>query len=119
MKPINPAKYRNRISFLEHKEYQNIEGHWVTDWVKVDEIGKVWAEIKSVRGNEFIMAGAHQVKVTARITMRYSKTLAEHLTDNMKIKYGNREFDITFINNLEERNVEIEILADEIRDSNG
>lgn len=115
MKEINAAKYRNRISFFEHKEYQNNEGRWVTDWVEVDEIGKVWAEIKSVRGREFIMAGANEVKVTARITVRYSKTLAEHLTDKMKIKYGKREFDITFINNLEERNIEFEILADEVR----
>ncbi|MBP1967979.1 SPP1 family predicted phage head-tail adaptor [Virgibacillus natechei] len=111
MKPINPAKYRNRISFQREDEYQTDEGHWVTEWIDVAEIGKVWAEIKSVRGNEFIMAGANAVDVTARITIRYNK----RVTDDMKIKYGDRMYDITFINNLEERNIELEILASEIR----
>lgn len=110
-KPINPAKYRNRITFQKEQEYQTPEGHWVTDWVDVEEIGKVWAEIKSIRGREFIMAGANAVDVTARITIRYNK----HVTDDMRIKYGDKIYYITFINNLEERNIELEILASEIR----
>ncbi|MBM7598473.1 SPP1 family predicted phage head-tail adaptor [Virgibacillus halotolerans] len=111
MKSINPAKYRNRISFQQEQDYQTDEGHWVTDLVDVADIGKVWAEIKSIRGNEFIIAGANAVDVSARITMRYNK----HVTDDMKIKFGDRMYDITFINNLEERNIELEILASEVR----
>lgn len=113
MQPINPAKYRNRISFVRKEEYQTPEGYVATDWIEVEEIGKVWAEIRSIRGNEFIMAGANAVDVTARITIRYNR----HVTDDMKIKYGEKMFDITFINNLEERNIELEILASEVRDT--
>lgn len=109
-KPINPAKYRNRITFQKQDNVQDDEGHWVTDLI---DFTQCWAEIKSIRGNEFIMAGANAVDVTARITIRYNPLI----TDDMHIKFGNKIYNITFINNLEEKNIEMEILASEVRNT--
>lgn len=118
----NPAEFRNRIVFEELQRTQNEEGHWVEKWIE-SSVGKSWSQIRNIRGNEFIMAGAGQVKVSARINMRYRREiedkyyeLGEKLRLNLKKKgRPDRIFNIEYINNLEERNIELEILVNEVR----
>lgn len=104
----NPAKYNKRITFQKKVKLQDGEGSWVTDWVDHET---VWARIKHLRGKEIIEAGAGAVKITSRIYIRYR----EGITDSMRIKFGDRYFNIEFLNNFEERNIEYEILANEVR----
>lgn len=118
----NPAKYRNRLLFEEHKSYQDDEGNLIEGWSDSD-LGTVSAQIRNIRGNEFIMAGANQVKVSARINMRYRPDiedkyyeLGKRLRLNFKRKgRPDRIFEIEYINNLEEKNIELEILVNEVR----
>lgn len=118
----NPAKYRNPIVFEELKKYQNKSGHWVEEWVESD-LGTVRAQIRNIRGKEFIIAGANQVKVTARINIRYRKDIEEKyfaLGEKLRLVFKktnikDRIFEIVYINNLEEKNIELEILANEVR----
>lgn len=113
----NPAKYRKLIHFEEHQRYQNEEGRWIEGWVKSD-LGTTYAQIRNIRGNEFIMAGAEQVKVSARINTRYRKDVEDRyyeLEEKLRIKYGDRIFDITYLNNLEEKNIEFEFIVNEVR----
>lgn len=113
----NPAKYRNRIEWQEKKEVQDENGHWVKEWVTSD-IKPSFAQIRNIRGNEFIMAGANQVKVSARINVRYRPDVEDkyyELGEKLRLKFGRRIFEIIYINNLEERNVELEIIANEVR----
>lgn len=118
----NAGKYNKLLLFEEHKEVQTVEGHMTEKWVKSD-LDSVFVQIRNIRGNEFILAGANQVKVSARINMRYRKDiedkyyeLGEKLRLNLK-KQGrpDRIFEIEYINNLEERNIELEILVNEVR----
>ena len=104
---MNPAKFRNKVTFQKKERIQDKEGNWVTDWV--DQF-TVWASIKGLRGKEYIEAGAQAVKISTRIYIRYRKGV----TNDMRIKFGERIFDITNANNIEEKNVEIEILANEV-----
>jgi len=119
-KPINPAKYRNRITFERFEEGRTPEGHNYKEWIEATDLGSSWAEIRSIRGNEFIMAGANKVKVTARITMRYRPDIVAE-ERQLRVKFNDpttnktRTFDIEFINNIEERNIEIELLVNEVR----
>lgn len=116
-KLINPAKYRHKISFEELKKTRNDEGHIVEEWVPTS-LSQSFAQIRNIRGNEFILAGANQVKVSARINIRYRKDVEEkyyELGEKLRIRFGERIFDIVYINNLEERNVELEIIANEVR----
>lgn len=113
-KTNNPAKYNKRVSFERYKKEQNDFGHWEEGWVTDEEIGGVWAQIRHIRGNEFIMAGAHNVKVTARINIRYRPDILESESD-LRINFNDRIFEIIYMNNLEEKNIEIEILANEVR----
>lgn len=112
----NPAKYRHILTFEEHSSYQNADGFWIEDWVD-SELGTTYAQIRNIRGNEFIMAGANQVKVTARVNMRYRKDVVDkyyELGSKLRLKFGNRIFEIIYINNLEERNTELELLVNEV-----
>lgn len=119
---INPAKYRNSVLFEELKKVRNDEGHLVEKWASSD-LGTTNAQIRNIRGNEFIMAGANQVKITGRINIRYRKDvedkyyeLGEKLRLNLKRKdRPDRIFEIEYINNLEERNIELEMLVNEVR----
>lgn len=114
---MNPAKYRNPVTFQEFKSAQNEEGYLVEEWINSD-LGTTFSQIRNIRGNEFIMAGANQVKVSARINMRYRKDVVDkdfELGKKLRIKFGSRIFNIEYINNLEERNIELEILVDEVR----
>src|SRR5699024_8627012 len=113
----NPAKYRHPIVFEELQTVRTPEGHREEKWV-ASELDSSYAQIRNIRGNEFIMAGANQVKVSARINMRYRADVVEkdfQLGEKLRIKFGKRVFKIEYINNLEERNIELEILVNEVR----
>lgn len=113
----NPAKYRNLIQFEELQTVQDDESNWIDKWVKSD-LGKTYAQIRTVRGREFFMAGAEQAKIFTRINIRYRKDVEEkyyELGEKLRLKIGNRIFNIEYINNLEERNIELEIIANEVR----
>lgn len=113
----NPAKYRNVIQFEEHKRVQNDEGYLIDEWVDSD-LGTTYAQIRNIRGNEFILAGANQVKVSARINIRYRKDVEDRYYEKgekLRLRFGERIFDIVYINNLEERNTELEIIVNEVR----
>jgi len=118
----NPAKYSNVLHIEEYQKYQSDEGHWIEDWITSD-LGTTNAQIRNIRGNEFILAGANQVKVSARINIRYRKDiednyyeLGERLRFNIKSKNRpDRIFEIEYMNNLEEQNIELEFLVNEVR----
>lgn len=113
----NPAENNCLVHFQELSKYQNEEGYWVDSWVD-SKLGTTYARIRNIRGNEFIMAGANQVKVSARINMRYRKDVEDkyyELGEKMRLRFGKRIFEIEYINNLEERNIELEILVNEVR----
>jgi len=113
----NPAKYDRLVEFQELKPYQNDEGRWVDGWVSSD-LGTTHAQIRNIRGNEFIMAGAEQAKVSGRINSRYRKDVEEkyyEAAEKLRIKYRTRIFEIVYINNLEEENIELEFIVNEVR----
>lgn len=118
----NPAKYNQILVFEERKEVQDDGGNWVKKWVESD-ISPTFAQIRNIRGNEYILAGANQVKVSARINTRYRTDverkyyeLGEELRLVLK-KDGlpERIFNVEYMNNLEERNIELEFLVNEVR----
>lgn len=113
----NPAKYNKVVQFEELQKVQNNEGRWVDEWVS-SVLGTTYAQIRNIRGNEFIMAGAHQVKVSARINIRYRKDVENkyyELGKKIRLSLGKRIFEIEYMNNLEERNIELELIVNEVR----
>lgn len=113
----NPAKYRNVVTFEEFKETQDDSGNWIESW-ETSDLGTTYAQIRNIRGREFIQAEAAKVEVTARINMRYRIDVEDKYfekREKLRIKYNNRIFNIVYMNNLEERNQELEFLVNEVR----
>jgi len=118
----NAAKYRNRLVFEELGQAQDDEGNWIDSWLE-SELGTTNAQIRTIRGNEYIMAGANQVKVSARINMRYRKDVEDKYYElgeklRLVLKQPNRPtriFEIEYMNNLEEKNIELELIVNEVR----
>lgn len=114
---LNPAKFRNPVKFEELSKVQNEDGYWVEGWID-SELGTTFAQIRTIRGNEFIMAGAEQAKISARINTRYRKNVVdkyEKLGEKLRFNFNGRIFEIEYINNLEERNIELEFIVNEVR----
>jgi|SRR5699024_5393304 len=118
----NPAKYRNRLMFEELGQAQDDEGNWIDSWLK-SNLGEVNAQIRTIRGNEFILAAANQVKVSARINMRYRTDIENKYYElgerlRLVLKQPGRKdriFNIEYMNNLEEKNIELELIVNEVR----
>ena len=111
----NPSRFRKRVQFQKLASYQTPEGHWVEG--KWQTFANTFAQIRTIRGNEFIQAGASLAEVTARINIRYRADILKEFdeSDELRIVLNNRKFEVVYINNLEEKNIELEFIVRELR----
>lgn len=70
----------------------------------------VWAGIITDSGREFFAAQKINSEVTAVIKIRYRADIKT----TMRIKYGNRFFDILFVNDVNQGHEELQLLCKEI-----
>jgi SPP1 family predicted phage head-tail adaptor len=83
----NTGQFRHRITFLEDVTVTDGIGQEITEWV---EFKKAWAMIKTVKGSEYVAAGAERATITYRFIIRYTTGI----TSDMRISYQGRTFDI-------------------------
>lgn len=107
----NPAKYNKRITFQKKVSVKDEEGNSITNW---QDQFTVWASIKGLRGRDYLIAGADAVKISTRIYIRFRHGITHDMRILLRDKYLDRYFDITNSNNVDEKNIEIEILANEV-----
>lgn len=105
---MNPALFKHRITFRQFQDVENELGDIVRTWV---DYRTVWAMIKTLQGREFIQAMAVQGETTTRFVIRYTTGI----TNDMKILYDGRTFDIIAppIND-DEMNKTLTIMAREV-----
>ena len=72
----------------------------------------VYAEVKTTKGFTLITNNADFEKALTRFTIRYTQT---PITYDMIIKYAGKQYNIEYINNIDELNEEIELQCKEIR----
>jgi SPP1 family predicted phage head-tail adaptor len=84
---FNSGSFRHRITFLKPETFEDEIGQEETEWV---EFKKAWAMIKTVKGSEYVAAGAERATITYRFIIRYTKGI----TSDMRISYQGRIFDI-------------------------
>lgn len=84
---MNPGLFKHRITFREYVETENQIGDVVKTW---QDKKTVWAMIKTIKGTEFVQAASVQGERTVRFVIRYT----EGLTNDMRILYDNRTFEI-------------------------
>ena len=81
-------------------------GAEVDNWT---DYATVWASIEPARGREFWESQQVNAEVTGRIRIRY----LGGITPKMRVKHGNRIFDIVSVINPEERNRELQLMVKE------
>jgi SPP1 family predicted phage head-tail adaptor len=93
MKPFkyNPnhhsGRFNNKITFQHYTQTENDMGDTINEWTVHSER---WAMIKTVQGKEFVQAASVQGERSVRFVIRYAKGL----TNDMRIKYDGRMFEI-------------------------
>ena len=98
---------RNRRCIIERRsDLQNATGEVISTWV---EYAKRWSFIRPLSGTEVVQAKQVGASTTHELTMLY----CDGLNPDMRIRYGERIFNIKSIVNAGDRNKEQIVQAEE------
>lgn len=103
---INPGEFRHSITFQKLTKTQNSFGEEIEDW---QDVVSAKAGIYPISGKEFFAADTISSEVTHKLNMRF----LPNIKPNMRVKFGERYFDIKSIINFQERNIELQIMCSE------
>ena len=105
---INAGKYNKKISIVQKQEVKDSDG-----FITYNEVTVLtpYANVKTTKGYTLIQNDSDFEKAYTNFTIRYPKTLIDR---KMLIKYNNRTYTIEYLNNVDEKNVELEIQAKEV-----
>lgn len=109
---INPGELRHRITIQKfnnnQNEYGEVEINTHASW---SDVAVVRAGIYPISGKEFFSAETVNSEVTHKVKIRY----IEGITSNMRIKFGDRYFEIISQPiNFQEKNIELQLLCKEL-----
>ena len=105
---INAGKYNKLIEIYRVDRSKDESGFPVEVEVKVLS---TYAEVKTTRGMTLIANDTDFEKAYTRFTIRYPVT---PITRKMYIRFRGKIYTIEYLNNIDERNVELEIQAKEV-----
>ncbi len=103
---MNAGKLINRIMFKKPTEVQAGSGGTTATY---STLASCWASIEDLSGKELIQAGQMGAIGTVRVRCRY----VPGVTNECRIVAGNRTLEIFHVNNVENRNAELEMLCRE------
>lgn len=108
MKTINAGKYDHQISIYSVTYSKDAAGfQTVTRTLALT----TWANVKTTRGMEIIRNNSSFEQAYTNFTIRFPKT---PLNRDMQIDYGGKTYEIAYLNNINEENIELEIQAKEV-----
>ena len=105
---INAGKYNKIIEIYEVTRGKDAAGFPANVETL---ILTTYAEVKTTRGYTLIVNDTDFEKAFTRFTIRYPET---EIDRKMIIKYNNKTYSIEYLNNIDDKNVELEIQAKEI-----
>jgi SPP1 family predicted phage head-tail adaptor len=104
---INSGEFRHHITIQKIDKIRNKYGELIESWIDFLEIR---AAIYPLSGKDFFAAETTNSEVTHKINIRY----IEGITSAMRVKFGNRYFEITAPPiNFQERNILLQIMCKE------
>ncbi|AND85565.1 phage head closure protein [Clostridium tyrobutyricum] len=107
---MRTEELKHKIIFQKLTATTNENGFEVEVW---EDYSTVWAEVSNLMGREYFAAAAGQAEKTVKFTIRY----LQGITDDMRILFEDKQYNITFIDNIKYRNKYIEIKALEVENS--
>jgi len=100
------ARLTQRVTFQEAVDTPDEAGGSTRNW---QDLMTRWAEVMPQRGTERLIDGRVQADATHRIVTRFDS----NITTALRIIYAGRVFNIRSVTNVAEKNVLMEIAAEE------
>lgn len=98
---------RHRIILQKFVETTDEEGFSTQEW---QDVATVWASVENLYGREYWQAAAIQAENTVKFIIRYRNDI----TNDMRIKFKDKLYNIISIDNIKYRNEYKEIKAKEV-----
>ena len=105
---INAGKYKHRIEIVKETLQEDEQGFKTTVKTVVLE---AYASVKTTKGFTLIVNGSDFEKATTNFTIRYPLT---PISRDYIILFKNKRYEIQYINNIDEANIELELQAKEV-----
>ncbi len=105
---MNAGKYNKEITIYAIVEKEDKEGFKTRSKASVL---RTYADVKTTRGFTLIANNTDFEKAYTRFTIRFPKT---QITRDMLIAYGGKDYTIEYLNNVDEKGIELEIQAKEV-----
>ena len=105
---INAGKYKHKIQIVRYVKTKDSDGFEVETPIVVLS---PYADIKTTRGYTIIANNSDFEKAYTNFTIRYPVTKIDR---EMRILFNGKEYEIQYLNNIDELNVELEIQAKEV-----
>lgn len=102
----NAGAYNHRIKIIKIVKTPDKDGFMVESRSVVLE---PYAKIKTTSGYTLIKSGTDFEQATTNFTIRYPQTVT--ITRDMQIEYAGRQYEIQYLNNVNEASEELEIQA--------
>ena len=105
---INAGNYDKKIQIVQITETKDADGFPIKTQTV---ILSPWAKVKTTKGFTLIVSSTDFEKAYTNFTIRYTDT---PITRDMLILYKGKTYEIQYINNVNEANIEIELQAKEV-----
>ena len=105
---INAGKYDHKIRIVREIKSKDADGFPV---VTRELVLETWAAVKTTSGYTIIANNSDFEKALTNFTIRFPKT---EIDRKMIIEYRDKVYEIRYLNNVDERGVELEIQAKEV-----
>lgn len=104
----NAGKFNKQIVIVEPNGTHDAAGFNNSE---PREVLKTWASVKTTKGYTLIANGSDFEKATTNFTIRYPLTT---ITRDMLVLFKGKVYEIQYLNNVNEANIELEIQAKEV-----
>lgn len=105
---INAGEYKHKIQIIKYVKTKDADGFEIETPVTVLA---PYAKVKTTRGYTIIANNSDFEKAYTNFTIRYPVTVIDR---EMIILYKGKEYEIQYLNNIDELNIELEIQAKEV-----
>jgi SPP1 family predicted phage head-tail adaptor len=112
LNPLDIGRLDKRVTFLAPGAGKDELSQTTQEYGEL--LPPVWATVKALRGGEYFEAQKIRPEKAYKITVRYTKDVNDDaITPDMRIAYRDKILEIEYVNNVEEANYMLEILATE------
>jgi SPP1 family predicted phage head-tail adaptor len=107
---VNVGKLRHRVQHVRDTTASDDLGDMVPTPTTV---GTYWGQVVTLSGREAVNAQQLRAETTHRVTLRWQGTSVD-VKPGDKLVYNSRTFSILWVNNLDERNRQIDAYCTEV-----